>query len=170
MDFCVSPEELNMVLARAKALDKSFTNAESPLEVWAKRYGVNIWANKHKKEDGEFTNGMYFPNSKYLRDPQEIKEWVNDLNRDVRAAIEENPTITSKELFYAMEKNHSKLKTYYSFIYKTIACNPMYPVFYVDIVNDMCDAQKKIREGGNVDEIEAQLEARFLYYKKKSIM
>ena len=99
---------------------------------------------------------MYFPDSKILRDPQEIKEWVNVLHQDVTSTIQENPTVTSKELFYAMEKNHSKLKTYYSFIYKTIACNPMYPVFYVDMLNDMCDAQTKIREGGNVDEIEAQ--------------
>lgn len=169
MTSLVSSQELNMVLARAKALDKTFTNQESPLEVWARKFGVDIWANKKKQDDGEFTNGMYFPNSKHLRDPQEVKVWANSLHQDVTNAIEANPTLTSQELFYAMDKNHHKLNKYYPFIYRTIASNPMQPTFYVDMLNDMCDAQTKIREGGNVDRIEAELEARFLHYKKNSI-
>jgi hypothetical protein len=159
-----------MVLARAKALDKTFTNQESPLEVWARKFGVDIWANKKKQDDGEFTNGMYFPNSKHLRDPQEVKAWANSLHQDVTNAIEAEPEISSRELFEVMQEAHHKLNKYYPFIYRTIASNPMKPTFYVDMLNDMCDAQTKIREGGNVDEIEAQLEARFLYYKNKPIV
>ena len=168
MTSLVSPEELNMVLVRAKLLDKTFTNEESPLEAWARRFGADIWANKTKKDDGEFTNGMYFPNSKHLRDPQEVKRWANALHQDVTNAIEANPELSSHELFDIMQENHHKMNKYYPFIYRTIASNPMKPTFYVEMFNDMCDAQTKIRKGGNVDHIEAELEARFLHYKKKS--
>ena len=164
----VSPEELNMILARAKSLDKTFTITESPMEERARKFGVDAFATKKKTDDGEFTNGMYFPNSKHLRDPQEVKEWANALHQDVLSAIEHDPEITSEGLFRCMEESHSKLKTYYSFIYKTIASNPIKPPFYINMLNDMCDAQTKIRNGGNVDKIEAELEARFLYYKKRN--
>lgn len=167
MTSLLSPEELNMVLARAKALDKAFTNQESPLEVWARKFGADIWANKKKQDDGEFTNGMYFPNSKHLRDPQEVKVWANALHQDVTNAIQAEPDISSQELCQIMQEAHFKMNKYYPFIYRTIAANPMKPTFYVDMLNDMFNAQIKIREGGNVDHIEAELEARFLHYKTK---
>ena len=42
----------------------------------------------------------------------------------------------------------------------------MDPPYYKDFLMDMLDAQKQIIDGGDVDEIEAAIEARFLYYNK----
>ena len=111
---------------------------------------------------------MYYPNDKHLRNPSEIKSWGNALHRDVLKTIKSRPEVSSEELFHLMKENHAELNKYFPFIYHIIAANPMRPSFYMSMFNDMCDAQIKIREGHNVDHVEAALEARFLRYKKMS--
>ena len=166
----MSKEALAAALSRAREADENFTqhNGPSPLELWCEKYGVDIWKSKKKADDGEFTNGMYYPNEKNLRNPSEIKSWGNALHRDVLKTIKGRPDVSSEELFHLMQENHAELNKYFPFIYHIIAANPMRPSFYMSMFNDMCDAQIKIREGHNVDHIEAALEARFLRYKKMS--
>ena len=170
MDSFVTDEELNILLTKAKAIDKSFVNEASIVETWANQF-IDIWTNKQKnkekKEKGEFTNGMYYPNKKYLRNPMKVKAWVNTLYKDVQSLKEKNPNITTHEIRNQMQNHHHQLKKYYNFIFNKIAIDVMKPSFYIEMINDMCDAQQQIIKGKNVDEVEAALEARFLFYKKR---
>ena len=96
-----------------------------------------------------------------------VKAWVNTLYKDVQSLKEKNPKITTQQIRNQMQNKHHKLKKKYLFIFNKIAIDVMKPSFYIEVVNDMCDAQQQIMEGKNVDEVEAALEARFLFYKKR---
>ena len=164
-------EELNMVLKEAEEADRHFEIQETLLDQWLEKFGVDVWATKPMKQiaedGGEIVNGLHYPKEQELRDPMQIKRWANTLYRDKLNLIVQNPEITSDQLraILSTMECHSDFLKYYPYIFDILTKNPMEPPYYRKILNHMCDARQRIRNGEDVDYVEAELQAYFMKYK-----
>jgi len=164
--------ELESILIKARELDKNLKNSfsyNSYIEEWASE-NIKFDQNQNKNDkNGEFANGNFFPSKDALINPDIIKELVISLYDDVQKLKSKNKNITTPQIRSAINKQkYSLLRNKYLFIFNKLTTCKMDPPYYKDFLIDMLHAQKKIINGGDVDKIEAAIEARFLYYNNKT--
>lgn len=165
--------ELNMLMEEAKAADAKFQVQETPLDEWIREFGVDPFSTKPKKQfaedGGEIIGDKHYPAESTLRDPLELKAWFNALYRAKLDMVSENPGVSTKQIRakLSMDEEHSGVLKYYPYIFDVITANPMRPVFYMKMLNRMCDARHRIREGEDVDHVEAELQAYMMKYKEQ---
>lgn len=166
--------ELNMALAQAEAMDAEFEIQPTFVDDWLEEFGVDPFSTKPKKnfdeDGGEIIDGKVYPAERTLRDPLQIKGWANALYMDKLNLVVETPDMPSAQIrvMLSIKECHSNLLKYYPYIFERITSNPMNPPFYMKILNRMCDARQRIREGEDVDKVEAELQAYLMKYKEES--
>ena len=163
-------EELNIALTKAREADQAFQVEATPLDDWLDKFRIDVWATKPAKPkdgEGEVAGGFYYPPEQSLRDPQKVKEWANNLHRDVVTRIVQEPGIQTHQLraMFSVEEAHLDILKYYPFMFEMIVQNPLDPPFYMKMVNKMCDLRSRIRQGADVDHVEAELQTYFMKMK-----
>lgn len=157
-------DELNMALEQASGLDAGFDHdAATPLQTWLAEFAPDPWAYKPKLPAGVTggtvgENGLYYPDPKALRDPEDLRTWATALRADVLGLIVKEPGVTTNEIraTLATWPEHQDILKYYSLCFECITQRVMHPPYYMKLLNAMCDSMIKIRKGG--DAIKAELE------------
>jgi len=166
--------ELNMALQRAEKIDANFQVQPTPLDDWLEKFGIDPFSTQPKKnldeDGGEIIDGKVYPKESTLRNPLLIKEWANALYKDKLELVVEQPDLPSHQIraMLSVKECHLNILKYYPYIFECITANPMNPPYYMKMVNRMCDARQRIREGEDVDHVEAELQAFHMKYKKES--
>lgn len=162
-------EDFIIAMKQAEELDKHFKIKKTNIDVWIEKYGIDPFLTKEKKqftEDGsEIINGLAYPQEKTLRDPIQIQSWGNQLYKETLELMAKEPDIPSDQIrsILSAREQHFDILKYYPYIFKCITENPLTPSYYMKLFNRMCIARAKIRDGHDVDYVEAELQA---YYMK----
>lgn len=159
--------------AEVDEADRLFQIQPTALDEWLDKHRVDPYSTKpkaHYAEDGgEIIDGLHYPPERTLRDPVEIREWVNALTNDVATLVQKTPTICTQELQTALltQARHSNLTNYYLYIAKCIACNPPLPNYLANL-HTMLEGRIRIRNGESVDYVEADIQAHMMKRKDQA--
>lgn len=166
--------EMEKALEEARKADQTFQVEPTSLDNWLNKFGIDPFSTQPKsrldEQGGETIDGKYYPNPRTLRDPQLVKQWAELLYKDVLELIVQDPEIPSHQIrsVLMVKEVHLDIIKYYPYIFERITSNPLNPPYYMKILRRMCDAQTRIRQGENVDQVEAELQAYFMKYKEQS--
>lgn len=156
-------QSMEKLLQLAREADSKFQAQNTPLDDWLDVHRLDVWATKNDGlDEGEFTNGAYYPDKKHIKDPRKTKQWGNDLYTAVQELVRDYPGITTKGIreHLSADPKYVDILDTFQYIFEVITTHPIQPPYYMEMFNRMCDAQVRILDGGDVDIIEAELEAR----------